>query len=52
MDKARKLALSICIWKERKRGSSNGHYGGNPETYMDVGQAMGAAMAEMIKNDG
>ena len=33
-------------------GSSNGHYGGNPETYMDVGQAMGAAMAEMIKNDG
>jgi len=33
-------------------GSSNGHYGGNPETYMDVGQAMGAAMAELIKNDG
>jgi hypothetical protein len=31
-------------------GSSNGHYGGNPETYMDVGQAMGAAMAELIKD--
>ena len=32
-------------------GGSSGHYGGNPETYMDVGQAMGAAMAELIKND-
>ena len=32
-------------------GSSSGHYGGNPETYMDVGQAMGAAMAEMLRQD-
>ena len=32
-------------------GSSSGHYGGNPETYMDVGQAMGAAMAKLIQND-
>jgi hypothetical protein len=29
-------------------GSSNGHYGGNAETYMDVGQAMGWAMAELL----
>ncbi len=29
-------------------GSSNGHYGGNPETYMDVGEAMGKAMAELL----
>jgi hypothetical protein len=30
-------------------GSGNGHYGGNAETYMDVGEAMGKAMAEMLK---
>ncbi len=30
-------------------GASNGHYGGNAETYMDVGQAMGWAMAELLK---
>ena len=29
-------------------GSSNGHYGGNAETYMDVGQAMGWAMADLL----
>ena len=29
-------------------GSSGGHYGGNPETYMDVGQAMGKAMVELL----
>ena len=28
-------------------GSSNGHYGGNAETYMNVGEAMGKAMVEM-----
>ena len=27
-------------------GSGNGHYGGNAEVYMDVGEAMGKAMAE------
>jgi hypothetical protein len=32
-----------------KGGSSSGHYGGNPETYMNVGEAMGAAMVELIK---
>ncbi len=31
-------------------GSGNGHYGGNPETYMNVGEAMGKAMAELLKN--
>jgi hypothetical protein len=31
-------------------GSGNGHYGGNAEVYMDVGEAMGKAMAELLKN--
>lgn len=31
-----------------KGGSGNGHYGGNAETYMEVGQAMGRAMAELL----
>jgi hypothetical protein len=29
-------------------GSGNGHYGGKAEVYMDVGLAMGAAMAQML----
>jgi len=29
-------------------GASNSHYGGNAETYMDVGDAMGRAMAELL----
>ena len=29
-------------------GASNGHYGGNAETYMDIGEAMGQAMAELL----
>jgi hypothetical protein len=29
-------------------GASNGHYGGNAETYMDVGEAMGRAMAGLL----
>ena len=29
-------------------GGSSGHYGGNPETYMNVGEAMGKAMAELL----
>lgn len=32
-----------------KGGSGNGHYGGNAETYMDVGEAMGRAMADLLK---
>lgn len=30
-------------------GASNSHYGGNAETYMDIGEAMGQAMAELLK---
>jgi len=30
-------------------GGGNGHYGGNAEVYMDVGEAMGQAMADMLK---
>ena len=30
-------------------GSSGGHYGGNAETYMNVGEAMGKAMVELLK---
>ena len=33
-----------------KGGASNGHYGGNAETYMNIGEAMGKAMVEMLKN--
>lgn len=31
-------------------GSGNSHYGGKAEVYMDVGEAMGKAMAEMLKD--
>jgi hypothetical protein len=29
-------------------GASNSHYGGNAETYMDIGEAMGKAMADLL----
>lgn len=32
-----------------KGGSSSGHYSGNAETYMNVGELMGAAMVDLIK---
>jgi len=32
-----------------KGGSGNSHYNGNAETYMDVGEAMGKAMAELLE---
>lgn len=32
-------------------GASNSHYGGNAETYMNVGEAMGAAMVQLMKNN-
>ncbi|MCA9270300.1 MAG: sialate O-acetylesterase, partial [Planctomycetales bacterium] len=32
-------------------GASNSHYGGNAETYMNVGEAMGRAMAELLSAD-
>ena len=31
-----------------KGGGSSGHYGGNPETYMNVGEAMGRVMVELL----
>lgn len=31
-----------------KGGSSGGHYGGHAETYMNVGEAMGRAMVELL----
>jgi hypothetical protein len=34
-----------------KGGGSSSHYGGNAETYMNIGEAMGAAMAELSKAD-
>ena len=30
-------------------GSGNSHYGGNAETYMNVGEAMGQAMVNLLK---
>jgi len=32
-------------------GASNGHYGGDARTYMNIGQAMGAAMVELLATD-
>lgn len=32
-----------------KGGASNSHYGGNAETYMNVGEAMGRAMVELLE---
>jgi hypothetical protein len=33
-------------------GASNNHYSGNAETYMDIGEAMGRAMVELVKTRG
>ena len=33
-----------------KGGSGNGHYGGNAETYLNVGEGMGQAMVELLKS--
>jgi len=33
-------------------GSANGHYGGHAETYMNVGEGMGKAMAELLMESG
>lgn len=33
-----------------KGGSSGGHYSGNAETYMNVGQAMGEAMVKLLES--
>ena len=33
-----------------KGGNSGSHYGGNAETYMNVGEAMGEAMVKLLKS--
>ncbi len=33
-----------------KGGASNGHYGGNAETYMNIGEAMGRAMVGLLND--
>lgn len=33
-----------------KGGASNSHYGGNAQTYMDIGLAMGKAMDQLLQN--
>jgi hypothetical protein len=33
-------------------GASNSHYGGNAETYMNIGEAMGKAMVELLEKNG
>ena len=42
-----------CVYSHplSKGGSSNGHYNGNAETYMNVGEAMGKAMAKLLSSD-
>ena len=42
---------SVYANRLSKGGASNGHYGGNAETYMNVGEAMGKAMVELLKAD-
>ncbi|MBT8037964.1 MAG: sialate O-acetylesterase [Verrucomicrobiae bacterium] len=34
-----------------KGGGANGHYGGNAETYMNIGDGMGKAMAELLQGN-
>ena len=40
-----------CVYTHplSKGGASNGHYGGNAETYMNVGEAMGEAMTRLMQ---
>ena len=40
---------SVYTYPLSKGGSSGGHYSGNAETYMNVGEAMGKAMVELLK---
>ena len=44
----RGLVASVYTNPLIKGGSSSGHYGGNAETYMNVGLGMGEAMARLI----
>jgi hypothetical protein len=39
---------AVFFSKPVSKGSGNGHYGGDGETYMNVGEGMGKAMAELL----
>jgi hypothetical protein len=39
---------AVFFSKPVSKGSGNGHYGGDAETYMSVGEGMGKAMAELL----
>ncbi|MFT5126985.1 MAG: hypothetical protein ACI8W8_000584 [Rhodothermales bacterium] len=45
------LVASVYSHPLSKGSSSSGHYGGNAETYMNIGQAMGQAMAKLLLQD-
>ena len=39
---------AVFYSKPVSKGGSGGHYGGDPETYMNVGEGMGKAMVELL----
>ncbi len=41
---------TVYTYDMARGGSGNGHYGGNAKVYMDVGEAMGKAMVELLKS--
>jgi len=47
MGKLNSTFNELCSINVRRR---DGHYGGKAEVYMHVGEAMGKAMAELLKN--
>ena len=42
---------AVFYSKPVAKGGSGGHYGGDPNTYMGVGEGMGKLMAELIANE-
>jgi len=40
---------AVFYSKPVSKGGSGGHYGGDPDTYMKVGEGMGKAMVELLK---
>jgi len=41
---------AVFFSKPVSKGSGNSHYGGDADTYMKVGEGMGKAMVELLKN--
>ena len=41
---------TVYTYPMAQGGSGNSHYGGNAEVYMDVGEAMGKAMVELLRS--